>query len=283
MKNLYFFLLVVCLISISCTETNTRYPRVIKPILIGQGKLYGNGQEGITEQNLAIRTQVEWNNLLNAMNSVNNVSDSFAETEIDFNSYMVIAVFDEIRGNSGCSINISNIIEYIDKIVVDVHIVTTTSGADVINQPYCILKIPVIYNNIVFDSNISNDTVPSDTIDISLINTKWKLLGIVDTQTSVLTELEPNNCAECYSFTFDTDSTAVGWSTSNILMVQLRPILRVFLATYALGTDFYLEDAILFCNVINTITSYELNGNELNFYYNENKNYLKFIKIGGLN
>jgi len=158
MKNLYFFLLAICLICISCTETNTRYPRVITPVLIAQGELYGNGQESITKQNLVIRTQEEWDNLLNAMNSVNNVSNSFAETEIDFNSYMVIAVFDEIRGNSGCSINISNIIEYIDKIVVDVHIVTATSGADVMNQPFYIVKIPVIYN-IVFEFNVSNDTV----------------------------------------------------------------------------------------------------------------------------
>jgi len=179
MKNLYFFLLAICLTCVSCMETNTRYPRVITPVLIAQGELYGNGQESITKQNLVIRTQEEWDNLLNAMNSVNNVSNSFAETEIDFNSFMVIAVFDEVRGNSGCSINISNIIEYIDKIIVDVHIVTATSGADVMNQPFYIVKIPVIYNNIVFDYNVSDNTEPNDTIpnDISdiLNGNKFKL------------------------------------------------------------------------------------------------------------
>ena len=150
---------MICLICISCTETGSRYPQIITPILIAQGELYGNGEEGIIKQNLVIRTQQEWDNLLNAMNSVNNVSGNFAETEIDFNSYIVIAVFDEIRGNSGCSINIAHIIEYIDSIVVDVHNVTTTSGYDVMNQPYYIVKIPATNKNIVFGCNASNDTI----------------------------------------------------------------------------------------------------------------------------
>jgi len=96
-----------------------------------------------------------------------------------------------------------------------------------------------------------------------------------------LQELEPKDCEECYSFTFDTDSTATGWSTSNILGVNLRPMVRIFLMTDALGTDFYLEDAILFCNAIEAIVSYELSINGLKFYYNDGKNYLKFKKIGG--
>ena len=171
---------MICLICISCTETSSRYPQIITPILIAQGELYGNGDEGITKQNLVIRTQEEWDNLLNAMNSVNNVSDSFAETEIDFNSYLVIAVFDEVRGNSGCSINIAHIIEYIDSIVVDVHIATTISGYDVMNQPYYIVKIPVTNKNIVFEEyNISNNTVPNDTLpDDTIIQEICNIWGI---------------------------------------------------------------------------------------------------------
>ena len=111
-----------------------------------------------------------------------------------------------------------------------------------------------------------------------LQDTKWKLVGIVDTQTDSLKELEPKDCEECYSFTFYTDSTATGWSTSNILGVILRPTVRIFIMTYALGTDFYLEDAILFRNTIETITSYELSKNKLKFYFNDRKNYLLFEK-----
>ena len=116
-----------------------------------------------------------------------------------------------------------------------------------------------------------------------LQGTKWKLMGIFDVVSDTLIkELEPYDCAECYSFTFDTDSTAIGRSTSNILGVMLKPTIRVFLMTDALGTDFYLEDAILFRNAIETIISYQLlSNNELRFYYNGNNNYLKFEKIGG--
>jgi len=110
----------------------------------------------------------------------------------------------------------------------------------------------------------------------TLQGTKWKLMGIVDTQTDILKELEPKDCDECYSFTFDTDSTAIGWITSNDLFVWLRPVVSIATFSKALGSDFYIEDAILFRNVIKTITSYELNKNELKFFYNDNKNYLLF-------
>jgi len=140
--------------------------------------------------------------------------------------------------------------------------------------------------------NFKTDIVTQDTTlyakweentlqEINLQGTKWKLIGIVDTQTDILKELEPKDCEECYSFTFDTDSTATGKSTSNILGVTLKPLVRIFLMTEAGGTDFYLEDAILFRNAIETIISYERNKNELKFYYNDGKNYLKLKKIGG--
>jgi len=273
MKNLYFFLLVVCLICISCTETNTRYPRVITSILIAQSELYGNGQEGITKQNLVIRTQEEWDDLLNAMNSVNNVSNSFAETEIDFNSFMVIAVFDEVRGNSGCSINISNIIEYIDKIVVDVHIVTTTSGADVMNQPYYIVKIPVIYNNIVFDSNMSNDT--NNTL---LVNTNWKLIGIVDTETDSFTVLEPQGCIRCYTLMFESDSTLSGRGYSNSLngrceIDYVTNNIHVLIGTATLVYDNYDEE--LYIETLNSVYYFSLQENQLLLYF-DNHTYLIF-------
>ena len=44
-----------------------------------------------------------------------------------------------------------------------------------------------------------------------LKGTKWKLAGIMDTQTNVLTELEPKDCAECYTLTFISDTEAEGF------------------------------------------------------------------------
>ncbi len=52
--------------------------------LIAKENLHGNGAEGISEQNLIISDQTTWNDLITQMNSVNNVSDNFTETDIDF-------------------------------------------------------------------------------------------------------------------------------------------------------------------------------------------------------
>ena len=41
----------------------------------------------------------DWNNLMTQMNSVNNVTDSFSETNIDFNQFEIIAVFDSVHDN----------------------------------------------------------------------------------------------------------------------------------------------------------------------------------------
>jgi hypothetical protein len=38
-----------------------------------------------------------------------------------------------------------------------------------------------------------------------LKGTAWKLVGIVDSKTGVLIELEPKHCVECYTLTFETD------------------------------------------------------------------------------
>ena len=54
--------------------------------------------------------------------------------------------------------------------------------------------------------------VPSPVL---LANTKWKLSGIFNEMTGILTELEPKNCDECYTLTFDTDSTFTTHSSVN--------------------------------------------------------------------
>ena len=140
------------------------------------------------------------------------------------------------------------------------------------------LNVPDLDNLLERINNLENQVEELYFImGLKLVGTEWKLLGIVDVQTGDLTVLEPKECAECYSFTFNTDSTASGWSTSNYLIVELKPIVRIIILTDA-GE---YGDGYLFQSAIATIISYELNVNELKFYYNENKNYLKFKKIGG--
>jgi len=138
-------------------------------------------------------------------------------------------------------------------------------------------------NGNLLEVNAKSDAEPENLaewrmieIPITLQGTKWKLAGIVEVQTGEMKELEPKKCSECYTFTFDTDSTAVGQTVSNDLFVWLRPVLSV--ASYSKAGE--LGDGYLFLNIIKTIISYELNKNELKFYYDDGKNYLLFKQIG---
>jgi len=127
---------------------------VINLVQIGKGNLYGNGGEGIIKQNLVITDKTAWDNLLTKINSVNNESGNFTETDIDFSKYQVIAVFDEVRGNGGWSINITDITGYANEIVVAIKHTGNSPGfsyPDVVIQPYHIVKILVSDKKIVFN------------------------------------------------------------------------------------------------------------------------------------
>lgn len=85
-----FFMLLSCS---NNDDENNFTAQNITPELIGKGTLDGNGSENISQQNIVISTQTQFDNLISDMNTVNNVSDSFTQTTVDFNSFMLIAVF----------------------------------------------------------------------------------------------------------------------------------------------------------------------------------------------
>ncbi len=119
--------------------------------LIHQSELYGAGDENISEGNMVIEKEQEWQDLLEKIDAVNNESEDFAETEIDFKKFMVIACFDKVRPSSGYSVEITNT-EIKSKEVV----FTLTKGspeglaATVITQPYYIAKFPKTNKEITF-------------------------------------------------------------------------------------------------------------------------------------
>ena len=133
---------------LSCNKQNDDN---LELILIGQGNLYGNGVEKIDEGNQVIDQEKDWNDLLDRINSVNNESDTFTETKIDFKEYMVIACFDQIRASGGYGIEATDI-EKSGKNV-DITIKKTQPQGmvtTVITQPFYIAKIPKTKNNIRF-------------------------------------------------------------------------------------------------------------------------------------
>jgi len=126
---------------------NKKYPLTVDLILIGKGAMYGNGAENLEPQNIVIRNAAEWQNLLSAMNSYNNISESFAETDIDFEKFQLIVIIDSIRPSLS-EINITKIIE--NKSDLSVYVEKIPYEATVITQPFCIVKIGKTNKNITF-------------------------------------------------------------------------------------------------------------------------------------
>ena len=129
-------ILIITLILFSCNSNDNETVRNVNFSLIEQGQLYGNGAENIEKSNLIIQDISSWNDLIDKMNTVNNVSDNFTETDIDFSQYLIIAVFDEIYNNGGHSIDIVSILENENNISVKIDNLMTGDASSVITQPF---------------------------------------------------------------------------------------------------------------------------------------------------
>lgn len=148
-KNVLIILLLI--LSLSCNSGDAESKMInIESTLIAKDNLYGNGAEGITEQNMVITNQSTWNDLISKMNSVNNMSDNFSETDIDFAQYKVIAVFDEIKSNGGHSVELELISNTESIIVIITELVPQGIATTVITQPFYIVKIPTSDLPVIF-------------------------------------------------------------------------------------------------------------------------------------
>ncbi|WP_395045321.1 protease complex subunit PrcB family protein [Flavobacterium sp.] len=151
MKNLILILTVTVFLSCSNSDTKTSTSD-LSITEIGSGNLYGNGAEGILESRLLITNSVSWNALLSEMNSVNNVSDSFLETSIDFANYDVIVLFDQVRATGGFAIEATSVTENTSSIMVTVNLQTPTGIVPlVITQPFHIYKIAKTTKPVIFE------------------------------------------------------------------------------------------------------------------------------------
>jgi hypothetical protein len=135
-------ILLIAVLAMNC-KTSDKHLKMEneESLLISKGNLYGAGAEDIKKQNLIILNQNDWNALLTKMNSINKVTDDFTETEIDFKSYRIIAVFDELKTTGGHSIELDfnttsqNILVKVNNIAPNGMAVSTMT------QPYYIAKI----------------------------------------------------------------------------------------------------------------------------------------------
>jgi hypothetical protein len=120
--------------------------------VIGSGNLLGAGAEEILPGNYVVNNQSDWNLLLNKMNSFySSTTSDFTTNNINFQTHLIIAVFDEIRTNPGRTIGITNIIENQNSINVTVLPVGPGGAQNQITQPYQIVRIPITNKPIVFE------------------------------------------------------------------------------------------------------------------------------------
>lgn len=148
-KNVLFILLSILIMSCNSDNNNSEIAN-IESTLIAKGNLLGNGDEGIVEQNIVISDQNTWIDLIAQMNSVNIESDNFSETNVDFSEYKVIAVFDELKGNGGHSLEL-NITSNSENIIVNItNVLPEGNVITIMTQPYYIIKIPTSDLQIIF-------------------------------------------------------------------------------------------------------------------------------------
>ncbi|MFT6815045.1 MAG: hypothetical protein ACJAZ3_000943 [Sphingobacteriales bacterium] len=117
---------------------------------IAQSELYGNGNEGIVKQNLVISNDEDWANIMAQMDSVNDVSSSFSETDVDFTKYQIVASFDEVKSSGGHSL-VLDIEEKTSTIEITVtHVMGDGITTSVMNQPFNLIKVSKDSREVVF-------------------------------------------------------------------------------------------------------------------------------------
>lgn len=155
-KQTLIILSLIFIVSCKCKKNNAEMVNNngktvnMESVLIAKGNLYGSGSEGFSKQNMVIENQSDWEELMNKMDKVNNVSDRFMDTKIDFSNYSVIAIFSDVKGSGGHSIEIDMSKTTKNRIVKVNYISPKGNATSVMTQPYYITKISKTDLPIVF-------------------------------------------------------------------------------------------------------------------------------------
>ena len=81
----------------------------MNPTLIAEGNLYGNGNDGLVENNMVLKNQTEWKEVAAKLNKLNaNIKEDQIKA-VDFKKQMVIVLIDQQRTKGGYAIKISGV------------------------------------------------------------------------------------------------------------------------------------------------------------------------------
>ncbi len=146
MKTSFLFLILFFTLSCSNDDDATVAPQTIIPTQIIKGQLNYNNTYG--NENIVISNTADWQTLMTNFSTIGVINNTpFAETNIDFQNYMILFVI-EVK-NSTTTIDITNIQENSNNITVDVENLQVGLTTDVAH-PFHIVKIPKTTKPIVF-------------------------------------------------------------------------------------------------------------------------------------
>ena len=142
-------------------------------------------------------------------------------------------------------------------------------------------------NGNVMEVNTKNDAGPDDwedwrlLLEFTLKDTGWKLEGVVDVETGILTPLEPNGWGDVYKLIFDTDTTFFGRGVLNLLGGKCEIDYRtnnINVLVIILTDANNIFDELLYVKYLNSVYYFSFQDNKLMLFFNE-LNYLLFKLI----
>jgi len=123
-----------------CSSDKSLDQEVVDYSTIASGFLTGNGAEDIEIGGQVIRTASEFSDLIQKMNSYRDQSIEFDVAEFDFQTYMIIGIFADVKPTQA-ELSVTTISETDSEIFIDVSL--TEMDNTIVTQPYLILQIPV--------------------------------------------------------------------------------------------------------------------------------------------
>jgi len=199
--------------------------------------------------------------------------------EIDFTTHTLLVASGK-TDNSIFEISINNLIQLSEN-EYELNIEISLKMAAIVKE----WEVAILVEKVSEESKVSLKTSINEP-EFTLKGTTWKLVGFVDAETGVLKEAEPIGCIRCYTLEFNTDTTLFTTSQANDIWgkyevdyttnsIRLFDVCGTFVGEQGDGGLYY--DVIQY-----EIKSFHLQKNELWLYYNDKKNYLKFISKEGL-
>jgi hypothetical protein len=171
-------------LQINETDVSFIFQPPITSMHILAGTLLVNSGDSFPKQNLVIKTQAEWDTLKKKIYDIPfcNCGERYYSDidDIDFMQYQIIAIFDEVRTDTICFLDIADMANYSSYIDVTVeHRLRKNIFNSSVLQSFCIVMIPISEKNIVFQNKTAIMNMDEHTgIQREDIIGKWKLTKI---------------------------------------------------------------------------------------------------------